>query len=95
MIVMLEVADPPDGGVTEGGEKLWDTPGGSPDTLSVTGALNPAAEVIVSVRFPEDPALISMSEAAAAIPKSGPAVITNVTAKERVSPPPDPHIVKV
>lgn len=92
---MFESADPPAGGVTEGGEKVWDTPGGSPDTLNVTGALNPAAEVIVSVRFLDEPAAISMSEVAAAIPKSGPDVITNVTAIDRVRPPPDPEMVKV
>lgn len=94
MIVMLDLADPPGGGVTDGGEKLWDTPGGSPDTLNVTGELNPAADVIVIVRFPDEPAAISTIGAAAAMPKSGPDVIANVTAMDRVMPPPDPDMVK-
>ena len=60
-IVSLEVAVPPDGGVTEAGDRVYVDQKGHPERLKVTADLKPLIEVTVMVEAPLVP-LFMVSE---------------------------------
>ena len=60
-IVSLEVAEPPEGGVTERDDKVQVTPLGYPETVRPTAELKPFNEVTVIVETPLYP-LLMLSE---------------------------------
>ena len=51
----VDVAEPPDGGVTEVGDRVHVAPVGHPETLKLTAELKPFNDVTVAVELPEPP----------------------------------------
>jgi len=67
----VEVADPPDEGVTEAGVKVPVTPAGWPESVSETGEANPPVDTTVIPKLPACPPLIVAEEGETDIVKSG------------------------
>jgi hypothetical protein len=79
--VRVDVAVPPEGGVTGPG-RLMETPEGAVPTheyVSVTAELNPLVEAMFTFDVPDPPAAIVSEPGLAPIVKSGVSVIVNVS----------------
>jgi len=95
VIVNVDVADPPEGGVTEVGLKVAVTPVGAPETDKATAELKPFREVTVMVDVPEAPCTIVREAGEADIEKSGAAETVRLMVAVWVLPPPEPVTVRV
>jgi hypothetical protein len=56
--VRVDVAEPPEDGVTDAGLGVAATPVGAPEMVKSTAELKPLIEVIVIVEVPEEPCTI-------------------------------------
>jgi len=74
LIVRVDVAEPPAGGVTEAGLKVPVVPVGKPVIERLTAELKLFKDVIVMVEVPEPPGAIDRDEGEAPMEKSGAAV---------------------
>jgi len=72
--VNVDVAEPPEGGVTEVGLRVVVTPVGAPEAERLTAALKPPTEATVIVDVPEPPCTIVRVVGEADNEKSGAAV---------------------
>jgi len=94
-IVRVDVAEPPEGGVTEVGLKVLVVPVGRPEIERLTAELKPLKDVIVIVEVPEAPCVIVKDDGEADIVKSGAAVTVRLTLTVWVSVPLVPVTVSV
>jgi len=95
VIVNVEVADPPEGGVTEVGLKDAVTPDGRPEILREIAALKPLTEVTVIVDVPELPCCMVRLVGEADIEKSGVVVTVRLMLTVCVNDPLVPVTVSV